>query len=209
MTTPIRIVLAEDHTIVRQGLRALLSGRPDFEGVGEAADGVEAVALVARIQPEVVVLDLAMPGLNGVDAAREMARLSPKTRVLVLSMHAGEEYVRPALRAGVAGYVLKGSGLGDLVSAIRAVAQGDAFFSPAVARLLLRDVQGPELSAREREVLRLVAEGRSSREVADLLGLSVKTVEGHRTRIMSKLDIHEVAGLVRYAVRAGLVSPED
>jgi two-component system response regulator NreC len=208
---PIRVALADDHTIVRQGLCALLALEADIEVAGEAGDGREAVELCRRVKPDVVVMDVGMPGLNGVDATRQVIEASPNTRVLILSMHACEEHVRPALRAGASGYVLKGAGMSDLVAAIRAVAVGDAFFSPAVAKLLLRDMQaegGPELTGREREVLQLVGEGKSSPDIARILHLSVKTVEGHRAKIMSRLNIHDVAGLVRYAVRTGLVSAD-
>jgi len=156
-----------------------------------------------------------MPGLNGVDAARQIRRDTPETFVLVLSMHASEEHVRPAIRAGATGYLLKGSGLSDLVAAIRAVAAGEGFLSPAIAKILLRDAQSEEepssqgpLTGREREILQLVGEGHSSPEIARVLHLSVKTVEGHRSRIMAKLNLHDVAGLVRYAIRVGLVSPD-
>lgn len=217
-TEPIRVLLAEDHTILRQGLVALLSNQPGIEVVGEVEDGREAVAAALRLNPHVVVMDLSMPGLNGVDATRQIKKEAPKVFVLILSMHAGEEQVRPAIRAGASGYLLKGSGLSDLVAAIRAVAAGEGFLSPTVAKILLRDAQGDDeggspgsagpLSSREREVLQLVGEGKSSPDIAKLLHLSVKTVEGHRARIMSKLDIHDVAGLVRYAIRVGLVSSD-
>jgi DNA-binding NarL/FixJ family response regulator len=216
---PIRVVVAEDHTIVRQGIVALLSGREDIVVVGEAGDGRAAVAAATQLAPDVVIMDLGMPGLNGVDATRQVVKESPSTRVLILSMHAGEEHVRPAIRAGTSGFLLKGSGLSDLVAAIRAVAAGDAFFSPAVAKILLRDAcqgeadgadhaPGSELTSREREIVQLVAEGKSSPEIAALLHLSAKTVENHRSRIMAKLDVRDVAGLVRYAIRVGLASPD-
>jgi DNA-binding NarL/FixJ family response regulator len=216
----IRVLLAEDHTIVRQGLRSLLSREPDLTVVGEATDGREAVRLAEQLGPDVVIMDLAMPGLNGVDASRQIRKRCPRTRILILSMHQGEEYVRPAIRAGISGYLLKGSGISDLVAATRAVAAGEAFFSPAVSKILLRDArladgdhpgeeERPRLSTREREILQLVAEGKSSPDIARLLHISVKTVEGHRGRIMQKLDIHDLAGLVRYAVRVGLVLAES
>lgn len=213
---PIRVLIAEDHTIVRQGLISLLATERGIEIVGEASDGQEAVLAVARLKPNVVLMDLGMPGLNGVDATRQIKRDFPEVAVLVLSMYSAEEHVRPAIRAGAAGYLLKGSGLSDLVAAIRAVASGEAFLSPQVAKILLRDARtddeaatssGP-LTAREREILQLVGEGSSSPEIARSLNLSVKTVEGHRSRIMAKLNIHDVAGLVRYAIRTGLVSPD-
>jgi DNA-binding NarL/FixJ family response regulator len=212
----VRVLVVDDHTIVRQGVVALLAAQPDLAIVGEAADGREAVAAATRLRPDVVVMDLGLPQLNGVEAARQIRAACPESAVLALSMHGGEEHVRPALRAGVSGYLLKGAGLDDLVAAIRAVAVGKAFFTPEVAAIVLREARrapageplGAELSAREREVLQLVAEGRSSPEIARQLCVSVKTVEGHRARIMAKLGIHDLAGLVRYAVRTGLVSAE-
>ena len=214
----IRVLLAEDHTIVREGLKSLLSQSEDLEVVGEAADGRQAVDAVARLRPDVVVMDLNMPKLNGVDATREIREKPDAPKVLILSMYDGEEYVRPAIRAGASGYLLKGSGLSDLVKAIRAVAGGEAFFSPAIAMILLRDSRGetPEkrkdpasvLTKREREVLTLVGEGKSSPEIAKHLGLSVKTIEGHRGRIMAKLECRNVAGLVRQAIKLGLVKAE-
>jgi two-component system response regulator NreC len=219
--TPIRVLLAEDHTIVREGLKSLLAATQDLEVVGEVSDGREAVDAVARVRPDVIVMDLNMPKLNGVDATREIREKPGAPKVVILSMYDGEEYVRPAIRAGASGYLLKGSGLSDLVSAIRAVHRGDAFFSPAVAKILLHDSRheteekdkavadpGDGLTRREREVLTLVGEGKSSPEIAKLLVLSVKTVEGHRGRIMEKLGVHNVAGLVRQAIRLGLVSAE-
>lgn len=214
----IRVLLAEDHKIVREGVRALLDGQADIEVVEEVGDGRAAVEAVARLRPDIVIMDLGMPKLNGVDATREIRASGSETRVVVLSMYSGEEYVRPVIRAGASGYLLKGSGLSDLVSAIRAVAGGDAFFSPEVAKVLLEDTRAGSpakkaeptdgLTKREREVLKLVAEGNSSPEIAKLLGLSVKTVEGHRGRIMSKLDVHNVAGLVRHAIKIGLVTAD-
>ena len=208
----IRVLLAEDHTIVREGLRALLEGQPDIVVTGEAVDGQEAVDQAHELTPDVVVMDLAMPRLNGVEAIRRIRKACPKTQVLVLSMHAGEEYVRPAIRAGANGYLLKGSGLSDLVSAIRSVAQGNAFFSPEIARFILEEARDDRqhtgrssLTDREREVLRLVADGRSSPQIGSILGISAKTVENHRGRIMKKLSIHDVAGLTKYAIREGLV----
>ncbi len=220
MSDAIRVLLAEDHTIVREGLKALLTATPDLEVVGEVADGREAVDACIRLRPDVVVMDLNMPELNGVDATREIREKPDAPRVLILSMYDGEEYVRPAIRAGASGYLLKGSGLTDLVKAIREVAGGNAFFSPVVAKILLQDSRGEidkkvstdpadSLTKREREVLTLVGEGKSSPEIAKFLGLSVKTIEGHRGRIMAKLGVHNVAGLVRQAIRIGLVSAED
>ncbi len=216
----IRVLLAEDHTIVREGLMALLATRDDIEVVAQVANGRDAVARASELKPHVVVMDLNMPELNGIDATRAVREAVPETRVLILSMHSGEEYVRPVIRAGASGYLLKGSGLSDLVSAIRAVARDEAFFSPAIAKIMLQDsrrrgtqksgrkARGSALTKREREVLQHVAEGKSSPEIAEHLGLSVKTVEGHRSRIMSKLEVRNVAGLVRYAIRVGLVSAD-
>jgi two-component system, NarL family, response regulator NreC len=216
MDAPIRVLLAEDHTIVREGLRALLGGLDDVELVGEAEDGQSAVETAARLHPDVVVMDLNLPRLDGVEATRAIRADHPSTQVLILSMYGTEEHVRPAIRAGACGYLLKGSGLADLIAAIRAVAAGNAFFSPQVAKIVLEDSRrsgsgnpgdrAADLTPREREVLKLVAEGRSSPEIARELNLSVKTVEGHRGRIMAKLDAKNVAGLVRHAVRLGLVS---
>ncbi len=218
MDAPIRVLLAEDHTIVREGLRALLEGRDDIEVVGEAEDGRAAVESAKGLSPDVVVMDLHLPRIDGVEATRLIRKDSPATHVLVLSMYGTEEHVRPAIRAGAEGYLLKGSGLSDLVAAIRAVAAGNAFFSPEIAKILLEESRrgpgstnervGADLTPREREILRLVAEGRSSPEIARELNLSVKTVEGHRGRIMAKLDAKNVAGLVRHAIRLGLVRPD-
>ncbi|MBC8071144.1 MAG: response regulator transcription factor [Deltaproteobacteria bacterium] len=216
MGAPIRVLLVEDHTIVREGLRALLGNREDVELIGEAEDGQAAVESAARLKPDVVVMDLNLPRLDGVEATRAIRAHQPATQVLILSMYGTEEHVRPAIRAGACGYLLKGSGLADLIAAIRAVAAGNAFFSPQVAKIVLEDSRrtasgnpadrAAELTPREREVLKMVAEGRSSPEIARELNLSVKTVEGHRGRIMAKLDAKNVAGLVRHAVRLGLVS---
>lgn len=217
--TPIRVVLAEDHMIVREGLRALLDLRDDIQVIAEVSDGRAAVEAVLAYKPDVIVMDLNMPKLNGVDAIRQIQKDHPRTYVLILSMHSGEEHVRPAIRAGASGYLLKGSGLSDLVSAILAVARGDAFFSPEIARIVLYEsrrtnrtegpIPGDALTNRERQVLRLVAEGESSPEIGKKLQLSVKTVEGHRGRIMAKLNVHHIAGLVRHAIRVGLVSPDS
>jgi DNA-binding NarL/FixJ family response regulator len=217
---PLRVILAEDHTIVREGLRALLSARSDMSVVAEVGDGQAAVEAAARLRPDVIVMDLGMPLLNGVDATAQIREQAPGTQVLILSMHSSEAYVRPAIRAGAGGYLVKGSGLSDLVAAIQALGRGEAFFSPAVAKILLQESRRPEgaqasapagdnLTNREREVLRLVAEGRSSPEIAELLSLSVKTVEGHRGRIMAKLEATNVVGLVRHAIKIGLVSADE
>jgi two-component system, NarL family, response regulator NreC len=208
----LRIILADDHEIVRDGLRALLE-REGFAVVGEAWDGREAVKLAQDHQPDVAVLDLAMPSLNGIDAAKEIVRVSPKTKSVLLTVHAEDQYVLTALRAGISGYVLKTKATADLVRAIKEVSQGKTFLSPGVSGAVVQaylsktDFPPDPLSSRERQVLQLIAEGKSTKEVATILGISVKTAESHRTRLMEKLDIHETASLVLYAVRQGLVQP--
>ena len=208
----IRIVIADDHAIVRAGVRALFSTEDDLSVVGEAADGREAVAEVRRHNPDVLLLDLTMPEANGIDAITQVCAACPSTRVVVLSMHASAEYVRPAIRAGASGYVVKGSGLEALVDAVRAVAAGENFFDSKVAAMLRENdgVVDPldRLTPREREVLQLVAEGLTNREMAARLGVSAKTVDTHRTSLMRKLDLHDAPSLTRFAVRRGLVSPE-
>ncbi len=215
MSDPVRVVLVEDHQIVREGLRALLDGQDDIEVVGEADNGKDGAALVEQLRPDVAVLDLNMPQLDGVEATKLIRKQAPDTQVLILSMYSTGEHVRPAIRAGAGGYLLKGSGLSDLVSAIHAVASGNAFFSPEVAKIVLDDSRGgaqpragSDLTPRERQVLKLVAEGKSSPEIAEELGLSVKTIEGHRGRLMAKLEAKNVAGMVRHAIRIGLVSAD-
>ena len=209
---PLRILLADDHEIVRQGLRALLE-QAGFEVTGEAADGLEAVRLAQSLNPDVTVLDLAMPLMNGLDAAREILKSCTSMRVVLLTMHTEEHQVVAALRAGVRGYLVKTQAAEDLVQAIRDVAQGEVYLSPRASRVfvegyLSRDApQSDPLTPRERQVLQLVAEGKTSKEVASLLELTVKTAESYRSRIMEKLDIHETAGLVRYAIRTGLIQP--
>ena len=208
----IQVLLADDHQIVRQGFRGLLE-REGFKVVGEAADGREAVRLAKTTHPDVAVLDLAMPSLNGIDAAREMRRTAPRLKTVLLTMHTEEPYILEALSAGVSGYVLKSQAADDLVRAIREVTQGSIYLSPAISRTVVDAVRSRKalppdpLSPREREVLQLIAEGKATKEVAAILGISHKTAESHRTRIMAKLDIHETATLVRYAVRRGLVQP--
>jgi DNA-binding NarL/FixJ family response regulator len=208
----LRILLADDHTIFRQGVRALLE-REGFRVDGEAADGREATQIAAEVTPDVAILDVAMPLLNGLDAAQAIARVSPATRSILLTMHTEDPYVTRALQAGIRGYVLKSQATEDLVLAIREVSRGGIYLSPGVSRTVVeaylarQEMRPDPLSLREREVVQLIAEGKSTKEVAVLLGVSVKTAESHRTRIMSKLDIHETAGLVRYAIRQGLVRP--
>jgi DNA-binding NarL/FixJ family response regulator len=210
--TPLRVLLADDHHVVRRGLRALLEKR-GFEVVAEAADGQTAVELTSELQPDVAVLDVAMPVLNGVDAAGKIARLAPASRVLLLTALTDTEFVSGALRAGVRGFVAKCQDIDALLHAIEQVAAGGVYFSPGTSQAVLDMAKAGEpddaapLSERERHVVRLVAEGRSTKEIAALLEISVKTAEFHRGRAMRKLNIHDTAGLVRYAVRAGLVLP--
>lgn len=205
-----RILLADDHKIFRQGVRSILE-REGFRVEGEAADGHAAVEVAAQVRPDVAVLDLTMPLLNGLDAARQIARIAPHTRTILLTMHTEGPYVTNALQAGIRGYVLKSQAAEDLVHAIREVQRGAIYLSPGVSRTLVeaylskRAIPTDPLTLRERQVLQLIAEGKTTKEVAMLLGVSVKTAESHRTRIMTKLDIHETAGLVRYAIRQGLV----
>lgn len=210
-----RILLADDHTLVRAGLRKLVESIPDMEVVGEADDGLALLTLVEQMQPHLVLMDIAMPGLNGLEATLRLLKLSPQTKVMVLSMHQNEEYVRQALRNGAVGYMLKDAAPMELDLALKAVLRGETYLSPAVSKGLVSDYlqrlrseepQGGQLTPRQREVLQLVAEGHSSKEIARRLGLSVKTVDTHRTQLMKQLDIHEVAGLVRYAMRMGLIS---
>jgi two-component system response regulator NreC len=209
---PPRILLADDHLIVRQGLRALLE-RDGLEVIGEAADGHEAVRLADDLHPDVAILDFAMPLLNGLDAAKEIRRRSPKTRTILLTVHTEDHYVLEALQAGVSGYVVKTQAAADLVQAIHEVCRKATYLSPAVSRSIvdayLSKTASPAevLSSRERQVLQLVAEGKTTKEIATLLGVSPKTADSHRTRIMRKLEIHDTAGLVRYAIRRGLILP--
>jgi DNA-binding NarL/FixJ family response regulator len=196
-----RIVLADDHALVRQGFRSLLSEIADFEVVGEAANGREALKLIRALAPEVALMDISMPELNGLDATAHALREQPQLKVIILSMHATEAYVLEALRAGAAGYLLKDADAGELERAIRAVARGERYLTPSVP-------EAEVLSRRQREVLQLIAEGRSTREIAGRLHLSVKTIETHRAQLMQRLEIFDVAGLTRYALRIGLIDPE-
>jgi len=213
----IRILLADDHTIVRKGLRLLLESQAEFEVIADAADGREAVALAERHAPDVVVMDVAMPGLNGIEAARQIAAKLPETAVVFLSMHSDESYVLRSLKAGARAYLLKDSAEYDLINAVKAVSEGKAFFSPAISKMLVedymrqmqeRDVEDSYdlLTTREREVLQLLAEGKNNKEVAGLLNLSLYTVETHRSNIFQKLNLHSGAELILYAIRKGVIS---
>jgi two-component system response regulator NreC len=207
----IRILLADDHAVVRAGFKMILGAQPDMEIAGEAGNGREVVELADQLRPDVVVMDVAMPELNGIEATRRLVAAHPHTRVLALSMHKDSVYVREVLRAGARGYLLKDSGPGDLVTAVRAVAQGEGFLSPAVSDAVLEDyrkhVTNPIdlLTSREREVLQMLAEGKTNKEIAGVLNLSVYTVDAHRGRIMEKLNVHSINELVRFAVRNGLI----
>lgn len=208
----IRVVLADDHILVRQSLKALLE-REGIKVVAEASDGQEALRQVQSHRPDIAVIDISMPVLNGLDAAREILRLAPKTKTVLLTQHDEDEYISEALEAGMNGYVLKSQAADDLIQAIQQVSRGQIYLSPGVSSAVVQAYRSKSkrpsdpLTTREREVLQLIAEGKSTKDVASMLGISVKTAESHRTRLMSKLDIHETASLVRYAVRRGLVRP--
>lgn len=217
----IRVLLAEDHTIVRKGLRALLDDEAGIEVIGEAQDGREAVRMVAQLHPDVVLMDISMPGLNGLEATRQIKTQFPDARVLVLTRHTNKEYVYQILRAGASGYTVKQAAPAELVLAIQAVYRGDTFLSPSVSGQVIDEyIQRAEsivssqdsydrLTSREREVLQLVAEGLTSPEIAELLHVSVKTVGHHRTNLMKKLDLHSAAELTQYAIRKGVISLES
>ncbi len=215
----ISVLLVDDHPVVREGLRALLVSEPDIVVTGESADGREAIDLARKLHPDVVVMDLALPGMNGIEATRHITRLSPAPRVLVLSTYSHDEFVAKAIEAGTSGYVLKQTATDELIAAIRAVYSGRQFFSPPLARRIQRRAEHTSkhgepgakwssLTGREAEVLQLIADGFSNKEIAAELGISVKTVEKHRQQVMNKLGIHETAGLTRYALGRGQFSPE-
>ncbi len=217
----IRVLLADDHTILREGIRLLLSAQPDIEVVGEAGDGKEAVGKAHELRPDIVLMDIAMPGMNGLEATRRIRAEDKEIQVLILSMYEDQDYVLPILEAGASGYVLKRTATSELVSAIRAVYEGNSFLYPSVAKMLIQDYlrrgvggQGPPsggqdprgtLSERELEVLRLIGEGLTNQQIADRLFISIKTVQAHRSNIMEKLNIHDRVELVKYAIRHGLI----
>ena len=218
MMKPIRVLITDDHTLVRAGIRSLLENMEGIEVIAEAGDGREALRLVRAHRPDVVLMDIAMPGLNGLEAAARIAKKFPNVRVIILSMHVNEEYVLQALRAGAAGYMVKGADAAELEIAIRAVARGETYLSPMVSKHVVTDyiqrISGETsplelLTPRQREVLQLIAEGYSTKKIARTLKISVKTVETHRMQLMERLDIHDIAGLVRYAIRIGLVKPDQ
>jgi DNA-binding NarL/FixJ family response regulator len=218
--TKIRIFIADDHEIVRRGLRATLEAEPDVELIGEASNGREAVTRVNELQPDIVVMDVGMPELNGLEATRQIRAVSPSVRVLILTVHESEQVVREVLDAGAQGYLLKSDAGRDLVHAVRALIEDKPFFTSKVARMVLQGFlrrpagneekepsTATQLSMREREIVQLLAEGKSNKEVAQLLGISVKTAETHRTNIMRKLEMHSITDLVRYAIRNKMVEP--
>ena len=215
---PIRVLLADDHEMVRAGIRLLLEELPDIEVVGEASDGREAIGLVEKLEPNILLTDIAMPLLSGLEVTRHLANTFPKVRVIIFSMYADEEHVYLALRAGAAGYLLKGAAREELTLAIRAVAQGETYLSPPVSKISISEYSGRvnaelyplrKLSPRQEQVLQLIAEGKTTKQVALELNISVKTVETHRMQLMDRLGIHDVAGLVRFAIKVGLVTLED
>jgi DNA-binding NarL/FixJ family response regulator len=212
------VLLADDHTLVRAGIRALVERLSEIEVIAEAKDGREALRLVREHKPDLVLMDIAMPGLNGYEATSRISKEFPDVRVIILSMYANEEYVREAVHAGAAGYLLKRCAATELEKAIKTVAGGDSYFSPLVAEHVARDGQGrpnsdrasiERLTPRQREILQLIAERHSTKEIAQVLSISVKTVETHRAQLMDRLGIHDVPGLVRFAIRTGLVSLDE
>jgi len=217
---PIRLLVADDHALIRAGIRSLLQGIPEFEIVGEASDGLEAIERVAALRPHVLLTDIAMPRLNGLMVAERVANEFPDVRVIILSMHANEEFVGQAVRAGAAGYLLKDADSTELELAIKAVVRGESYLTPAVSKQAMASYMeligeprpkvapADPLTPRQREILRLIAEGQTTKGIANTLKISAKTVETHRAQIIERLDIHDIPGLVRYAMRTGLVPPE-
>jgi two-component system response regulator NreC len=215
----VRVLLADDHAIVRKGLSALLDGEPGFEAIAEVADGREALAKVEELQPDVVLMDISMPGLNGLEATRQIRQQFPEIKILILSMYATEEYIFQALQAGASGYVVKNSAVTDLIAAIRAIQDGDSYLSPSISKMVISEYihnhatgnggdRYDTLTSREREVLQLIAEGHSTREIAELLFISEKTVRAHGSALREKLDISSTARLTQYAIRKGLIAAE-
>lgn len=217
MTTKLRLILVDDHPIVRTGMRMLFQAEPDLEIVGEADSGPMAIEMVQKLKPDVVIMDVAMPGMNGIEATRRIKEMNPQTQVLALTMHEDEQYFFEMLRAGASGYVPKRAAPDDLVSAVRVVAEGNVFLYATLARFLMRDMveksadvpalSDDVLTQRERQVLTFIAEGYTNRQIADALVISVKTVERHRENIMAKLDMHDRVELVKYAIKKGLIPP--
>ncbi len=213
----IRVFLADDHQLFREGIRSLLSRAPDIEVVGEAGDGQDAVAQVKTLVPDVVLMDISMPGMNGLEAAAQMKETTPSAKVLILTVHESNQYVSQMLQVGAAGYVVKSVSSSELVSAVRAVQQGNVYLYPSIAKMIIQDYlnqaaagqDNPRdgLTPRETEILKLVASDRRNKDIADMLGISLKTVQAHRTSLMMKLGVHDRTQLVKYAIRKGLISP--
>jgi two-component system response regulator NreC len=211
----VRILLADDHTILRDGIRSLLEDEPDMAVIGEAEDGRSAVKLACQLKPDVVLMDIAMPLLNGLEATRQIKHDCPQVKVLILTMHENEEYIRQVLASGAMGYILKDAAASELLDAIRAVQRGEAVLSPAITRLVIENYlrwgdlskENPSngLSPREREVLQLIAEGYSNKQIAEILCISIKTVQAHRMNLMSKLDLHDRADLIKYAIQRKII----
>jgi DNA-binding NarL/FixJ family response regulator len=211
----IRILLADDHTLMRSGIRALLEDEPGLTVIGEAEDGRSAVAQACKLGPDLVIMDIAMPLLNGLEATRQIRQQCPHVRVLILSMHDNEEYIRQVLEAGAMGYILKDAAARELISAIRSVYRGEAVLSPAVTRLVIEDylrwggtrpqAESDGLSPREREVLQLIAEGYTNKQIAEILSISIKTVQAHRNNLMGKLDLHDRGELIKYAIQKKII----
>ncbi len=214
-----KVLLVDDHTIVRQGIKALLDTQEGIEVVGEAEDGREAIEKVKQMAPNVIVIDITMPNLNGIEATRQIKKINPEIKVLVLTVHDNEEYIHRILQAGASGYLLKESAVSDLVSAINAVEKGDIFLSPSISKVVVKDyirhvdTESGDfdslnvLTNREREVLQLIAEGHTNKDIARILKLSIKTIDVHRSHIMDKLNIRDITGLVKYSIRKGLIKP--
>lgn len=208
-----RIVIVDDHLILLQGIKKLLEAEPGYHVVGEACDGQEGLELIKRLKPDVAILDVTLPGINGLDIARATATASPRTKTILLTMHKESPYVIEAMNIGVQGYVIKTEASADLLRAIKEAGRGRMYFSPGISRIVIdayrnkNTLEVDPLTAREREVLHLIAEGQKTKQVAASLGISLKTAESHRTHLMKKLDIHDTASLVRYAVRRGLIHP--
>ena len=209
-----RILIADDHTLVRAGLTSLIARLPEMEVVAEAADGRQALRMVRDLQPDIVLMDIAMPGLNGLESAERIHGIHPKIKIIILSMHASEEYVAQALKAGASGYLLKDAATAELEMALKSVSMGQFYLSPAISRQVVDNFLrgGPTgielLTPRQREILQLIAEGKGTRDIAETLHLSVKTIETHRAQLMERLDIHDVAGLIRYALKKGLITAD-
>ncbi len=216
MTRRIKIMIADDHTIVRQGMRKLLETYPELQVIGESQDGDETVELAKQLLPEIIIMDISMPGLNGLEATRQLKKRLPQIKILILTMHAEKEYIFKILQSGASGYLLKGSAIEELITAIHAVDRGESYLSPPISKSIIEEyvgggpntrstTQSQPLTTREREVLQLIAEGHTSKSIATYLSLSSKTIETHRSHIMQKLNIHNAAGLIRYAIQKGWV----